>query len=80
MPTKINFASSILTESSAHTRPDFFLHKKIISGKRESVSWQHSMKIDEQWECLTLCAIKIEGTYRGGEETTPVTTACPEDR
>ena len=23
---------------------------------------------------------KIEGTYRGGEGTTPVTTACPEDR
>ena len=28
----------------------------------------------------TLCAIKIEGTYRGGEGTTPVTTASPEDR
>ena len=37
-------------------------------------------KIDEQWECWTLCAIKFEGTYRGGEGTTPVTTACPEDR
>ena len=23
---------------------------------------------------------KSEGTYRGGEGTTPVTTACPEDR
>ena len=23
---------------------------------------------------------KTEGTYRGGEGTTPVTTACPEDR
>ena len=23
---------------------------------------------------------KNEGTYRGGEGTTPVTTACPEDR
>ena len=38
------------------------------------------MKIYEQWECWTLCAIKIEGTYRGGEWTTLVTTACPEDR
>ena len=38
------------------------------------------MKIDEQWECWTLCAIKIEGTYRGGKGTTPVTTSCPEDR
>ena len=28
---------------------------------------------------LTLCAIEIEGTYRGEEGTTPVTTACPED-
>ena len=65
---------------SAHTRRDFFLHKKMISGKRESVSQQHSMKIDEQWECWALCAIKIEGTCRGGEGTTPVTTACPEDR
>ena len=25
--------------------------KQWISGKRESVSEQHSMKIDEQWEC-----------------------------
>ena len=24
--------------------------------------------------------IKIEGTYRGGQGTTTVTTACPEDR
>ena len=24
------------------------------------------MKIDEQWECRTLCANKNEGTYRGG--------------
>ena len=36
------------------------------------------MKIDEQWDCCTLCAIKIEGKNRGGEGTTPVTTACPE--
>ena len=35
-------------------------------------------KIDEQWDCCTLCAIKIEGNNRGGEGTTPVTTACPE--
>jgi len=34
-----------------HAHRDFFLHKKLISGKRESVSWLHSMKIDEQWEC-----------------------------
>ena len=28
------------------------------------------MKIDEQWECWTLCPRKIEGTYRGREGTT----------
>ena len=37
----------------------------MISGKRESVSEQHSTKIDEPWECWTLCAIKIEGTGGG---------------
>ena len=36
------------------------------------------MKIDEQWECWTLCEIKTEGTYRGEEGPTPETTACPE--
>ena len=29
---------------------------------------------------LTPMRDKIEGTYRGGEGTTPVATACPEDR
>ena len=38
------------------------------------------MKIDDQWECWTLCAITNESTYRGGKGTTPVTTACPQDR
>ena len=27
---------------------------------------------------VTLCAIKNEGKNRGGEGTTPVTTACPD--
>ena len=31
-------------------------------------------KIDEQWDCWTLCAIQIEGKNRGGEGTTPVTS------
>ena len=35
-------------------------------------------KIDEQWDCWTLGAIKIEAKNRGEEGTTPVTTACPE--
>ena len=36
------------------------------------------MKIDEQWDCWTLCAIKIEGKNRGEEGATPVTTTCSE--
>ena len=28
----------------------------------------------------TVCAMKNEGTYRGAQGTTPVTTACPQDR
>ena len=36
------------------------------------------MKNDEQWDCRTLCDIKIEGKNRGGEGRAPVTTACPE--
>ena len=48
--TKINFASSILTECQYSSGP--FLHEKSDSRKkRESVSSQHSMEIDEQWEC-----------------------------
>ena len=35
----------------AHARRGFFLYKKLDSGKRESVSWLLSMKIDEQWKC-----------------------------
>ena len=36
------------------------------------------MKVDEQWENRAQCAIKTEGTYRGGGGTTPETTACPD--
>ena len=36
------------------------------------------MKLDEQWECRILFGTKTEGTYRGGEGTTPETTACPQ--
>ena len=44
--------SRVQFSPSAITSRDFFLHKKmLISGKRKSVSQQHSMKIDEQWEC-----------------------------
>ena len=33
-----------------HPRRVFFLHRKTVSGKRESVSELHSMKIDDEWE------------------------------
>ena len=70
MPTEINFVGSGLTECTyIHTyscvRVGAFSCIKWIS-KRERVSWQHSMKIDEQWECGTLCAIK--GKVRTGGE------------
>ena len=53
---------------------DFFLRAKTIRGKRESVSPQHSVKIDEQWECrMGPLRDKNEGTYRGEEGTAPVT-------
>ena len=55
-----------------------FLVHKLTCGKRESASLQHSMKLDEQWEFRILFGTKTEGTYRGGEGTTPETTACPE--
>ena len=48
--TEINFASSIITECTI-SKGLFSFIKKMTSGKRESVCWQHSMKIDEQWEC-----------------------------
>ena len=64
-----------------HTRKnplEFFLAHKLTCGKRESWVSNTQWKIDEQWDCWTLCAIKNEAKNRGGEGTTPVTTACPE--
>ena len=40
-PTKINFASSILNECTYSWPRDFFWRKKLISGKRESVSYSN---------------------------------------
>ena len=42
-----------------------FVVHKFTCGKLESVSLQHSMKIDEQWECRTLCAIRIKARTGG---------------
>ena len=79
MPTRINFVGSILTECTY--RRDFFLHKKLTSGKRESVSYVATF--DENRRAVGMLNPmhnKNEGTYRGGEGATPVTTACPEGR
>ena len=51
----------------------------MISGKereRELATFDENQRA--QWECLTLWATKNKSTYRGGEGTSPVTTACPE--
>ena len=65
-----------------HARRDFFLHKKRViwrkarerelatsDDNRRAVGMQNPMR-DK----------KNKGTYRGGEGTTPVISACPEDR
>ena len=55
-----------------------FLAHKLTRGKRESVSWQHSMKSRQAVGLLNPMRDKTEGKNRGEEGTTPVTTACPE--
>ena len=56
----------------------FHAHK-LSCGKRESVSWQHSMKNRRAVGLLNPMRYKNIGQESGGEEgTTPVTTACPE--
>ena len=66
-----------------HTRVNslglFLVVHKLTSGKRESVSEQHSMKNRRAVGLLDPLRNKIEGKNRGGEGTTPVTTACPEE-
>ena len=47
----------------------------ISSGKRE----RELAIVDENRRAVGM-RDKNEGTYRGGEGTTPVTTTCPEDR
>ena len=52
-----------------HARKGFFRHKKIIGGKRESMSWLPSMKIDKRWERWTLWyARQIINARTGGEK------------
>ena len=50
-----------------------------VSGKRESELATFD-KNRREVGMLNPMRDKIEGTYRGGEGTTPMTTACPEDR
>ena len=76
MPTKINFASSIITES---TYSDF-LHKKNDERKareRELASFDENRRAVGT---LNPMRVKNEGTYRGGKGTAPLTTACQEGR
>ena len=63
----------------AHSRRDF-LHKKSdqrTAREREFATFGENRRAVRM---LTPMSDKNEGTYRGGEGTTPVTTACPEDR
>ena len=78
MPTKINFASSILTECTYSQ--GLFLAKKNDHRKareRELATFDENQRAVGM---LNPVRDKNEGTYRGGEGTTPVTTACLENR
>ena len=79
VPTKINFADSNLTECIlVGTVSGMQIN---YNGNLESVGYQHSMKIDERWECRILCAIEMKAC--AGEEKgrhVCVTTVCLEDR
>ena len=58
----------------------YFLAYKLMSGRRERVSSRYTF--DENRRAagmLNPMRGKHEGTYRGEEGTTPVTTACPEE-
>ena len=53
---------------------------KIISGKRQESELATFDGNRRAVGMLNPMRDKNEGTYRGGEGTKPVTTACPEDR
>ena len=74
MPTKINFVGSILTECTYSY--GFFLTYKMISGNRE----RELATFDENRRAVGMLKAmrdENEGACRG-EETTSVTTACPD--
>ena len=78
MPIKINFMGSSLTERMLVGT--FSCIKKNDWRKARE---RELAKFDENRRAvgmLNLCATKNKGTCRGGEGTTPVATACPEDR
>ena len=77
MPTKIN--SRVQFSPSAHTRRDFSYVKIDQRKARE----RELAKYDENRRAVGMLnpmRDKNEGTYRGGDGTTPVNTACPEGR
>ena len=78
MPTRTDFVGSILKECT-YVLVDALSSLKIFSRRtreRELATFDENRRAVRM---LTPMRIKTEGTYRGGEGTTPVTTACPED-
>ena len=65
-----------------HARKDFFLHKKLISGKRESVSLATFNEKNRRAVGMLNPMRDKKKARNGGEKGRhlPVTTACPEDR
>ena len=80
MPTvhKINFVSSILPECT-YSGGNFSCIKidQRKAQERELATFDENRRAVGM---LNPMRDKNEGTYRGGEGTTPVSTACPEDR
>ena len=77
---RLKSISRVQFSPSAHNRRDFFLHEKNDQRKareREIAAFDANRRVVGM---LNPMRDKNEGTYRGGEGTTPVTTACPEDR
>ena len=79
MPTKINFASSILTEYTYVLVGTFSCTKddQRKARERELASFDENRRAVGT---LNPMRVKNEGTYRGGKGTAPLTTACQEGR
>ena len=77
MPTKINFASSILPSAQLVGTFSCIKIDEQKARERELATFDENRRAVGM---LNPMCDKNEGTYRGEEGTTPVTTACPEDR